>query len=316
MLTVLKITLPVFALVFCGWAAAARRMLPERAVDGINAFVFWFALPAMLFRVVALRPIAELLEPRFIIAYVLAGLAVFALTAFAGRVGFIDPAHRSRAQAVAFALNGTHGNVGYLGLALAAEFSSRWLATVTLAIICDIFVFITLAVAILEVESSAGGRGLGAAMRTVLIGLRRSPLVISIGLGLAFTLSGLPLPSVAENFTRLLSNAAGPCALFAIGAALGEQRLSLNRPVVLLAGAKLVLHPLLAGLALFVLVPTDPTMAAIGVLCAALPAASNTYIIAQRYSLDTRAISASILAGSMLGVLTVSTVIWLLSLKP
>ena len=79
MLAVLEVTLPVFALVFCGYVAAGRRMLPEKAVEGINAFVFRFALPAMLFRVVALRPIGELIDWGYTIGYVLAALGVYLL---------------------------------------------------------------------------------------------------------------------------------------------------------------------------------------------------------------------------------------------
>ncbi|HVL56009.1 MAG TPA: AEC family transporter, partial [Burkholderiaceae bacterium] len=64
MLTVFEVTLPVFALVFCGFVAAHRRMLSDEAVAGINAFVFWFALPAMLFRAVAAHPVAQIAQPR------------------------------------------------------------------------------------------------------------------------------------------------------------------------------------------------------------------------------------------------------------
>ena len=315
MFTVLEVTLPVFGLVFCGYAGAARRLLPERAVDGINAFVFWFALPAMLFRVIGLRPISDLIEPRFIVAYVLAGLALFVLTLIAGRTGWIDPRERGGAQATAFALTTTHGNVGYLGLALVGELNRDWLPTVTLAIVCDIFVLIALAIAMLEVQTGSGGRGLAPVAKTVFGGLSRSPLVMSIAVGLAFTLTGWPLPSVVDNFTRLLANAAGPCALFAIGAALGGQRVAMDRPVIMLSVFKLVLHPLLAALTLLVLFPVDRTMAAVGVLCATLPAASNTFIISNRYGQDTRAISASILGGTFVALATVSIAIWLLGLK-
>jgi malonate transporter len=316
MFTVLEVTLPVFGLVFCGYAGAARRMLPERAVDGINAFVFWFALPAMLFRVVALRPLGDLIAPRFMTCYLIAGLAVFLITLWMGRAGLIDPRQRGAAQASAWALTGTHGNVGYLGLALVGELNRDGQPIVALTIICDIFVFITLAIALLEVQTGGGGRGIAPVVRTVISGLRRSPLVTSIPAGLLFSMSGLPLPAVADNFTRLLANAAGPCALFAIGAALGGQKIAMDRPVLVLSAIKLLLHPALAAAMLMVLLPVEPTMAAVGVLCATLPSASNTFIISQRYGLDTRAISASILGGTFVGLLTVSTAIWLLGLRP
>jgi predicted permease len=59
----------------------------------------------------------------------------------------------------------------------------------------------------------------------------------------------------------------------------------------------------------------DPKLAAIGVLAAALPTASNTFILSQRYGVDTRAIGAAIVVGTFAAAATVSFVIWLLGLR-
>ena len=115
MLAVLEVTLPVFALVLCGYLAAARQMLPDKAVEGINAFVFRFALPAMLFRVVALRPIGELIDWRFAGGYVAAGLAVYLLVYQSARRGRLGAPPADGAHAAALSLHVTHGNIGYLG---------------------------------------------------------------------------------------------------------------------------------------------------------------------------------------------------------
>jgi predicted permease len=40
MLSVLEVTLPVFALVFCGFFGQRGGLLPAQAVQGLNAFVF------------------------------------------------------------------------------------------------------------------------------------------------------------------------------------------------------------------------------------------------------------------------------------
>ncbi len=45
------VTFPFFALVLCGYLAARWRLLPLEAIGGLNAFVLYFALPAMLYRV-------------------------------------------------------------------------------------------------------------------------------------------------------------------------------------------------------------------------------------------------------------------------
>ena len=91
MLRVLDVTLPVFALVFCGYFAQRYRMLPERAVEGINAFVFSFALPAMLFRVVSTQPVESFGDWRFAGGFALASLVVFVFTRAAAMPPDVPP---------------------------------------------------------------------------------------------------------------------------------------------------------------------------------------------------------------------------------
>ena len=156
MLRVLEVTLPVFALVFCGFLGQRWQLLPARAVQGINAFVFFFALPAMLFRVVATQKPASFSDGRFALGYALATVAVFLFTRSAAlppRTGWRDDDPQARAaagsQATAFGLNTAHGNIGYLGIPLVLELGRDYLPTLILAMICDIFLVITLGFALL-----------------------------------------------------------------------------------------------------------------------------------------------------------------------
>lgn len=327
MLRVLEVTLPVFALVFCGFFGQRWQLLPARAVQGINAFVFFFALPAMLFRVVATQKPASFSDGRFALGYALATVAVFLFTRSAAlppRTGWRDDDPQARAaagsQATAFGLNTAHGNIGYLGIPLVLELGRDYLPTLILAMICDIFLVITLGIALLELDRRRGrpavrGERRVPVTKTVALGLARSPLVVAIALGLLWSLWAQPLPGVLDNFSRILGAAAGPCALFAIGASLGDRRIVVDRTVTGLMLLKLVAHPALAALLLYGVLGVDHHAAAIGVLAASLPAASNTFIIAERYRVDARDISAAILVGTFLSLVSVSLVIWMLGLR-
>jgi len=323
MLRVLEVTFPVFALVFCGFYGQRWRLLPERAVDGINAFVFFFALPAMLFRVVTSQPLSSFTDGRFALGYVATGMAVLF---FARAAAMPHPlptdataASHARSEATALGLAAGHGNLGYLGIPLVLELGTQYGPTVVLAIVCDIFAVIMLSVAMLELERRharrGGGSNPGPLVTNLLGGLVRSPLVMSIAVGLAWTLAVPSTPEVVENFVRILSGAAGPCALFAIGASLGDRRIELNSTVRALLAIKLVAHPALAAVMLFLVVRADPVVASIGVLLASLPGASNSFIIPQRYGVDTRDISAAIVTSTFVALGTVSAVIWALGLK-
>ena len=49
MAVILGVALPFFAVLLCGMLAARLRLLDDAGLMGLNAFVFWFALPALLF---------------------------------------------------------------------------------------------------------------------------------------------------------------------------------------------------------------------------------------------------------------------------
>ena len=71
MLTILGVTFPFFALVLAGYVAAKRGWLPLTAIPGLNGFVLYFALPAMLFRFGANTPMAQLLDGSVALLYTL-----------------------------------------------------------------------------------------------------------------------------------------------------------------------------------------------------------------------------------------------------
>jgi malonate transporter and related proteins len=338
MLAVLEVTAPVFALIFAGFLAPKLKILPENGVAGINAFVFYFALPAMLFRVITQQPLASFNSPRFIAAYTLTGLIIFGYMLVISR-----PVHGVK-QSVAFALNSAHGNVGYLGVALVTELAfhggtsgkglgTAILAPIVLTIMCDILIVIVLGIALLEWakqkdshremlmldgdEAKIPSRwGL---LISVPWGILKSPLVFSILGGLVYSVlheyAGINLWQPTDTLLRILAAAAGPCALFAIGASLGDRKLRLDSEVIALTVAKLVIHPILAAIMLFVVFKVDKITAAIGVLAACLPAASNTFIIAERYGARSAPLAQAILVGTLVSVGTVTFFIWVLGLR-
>ena len=323
---VLEITIPIFALVFCGYAGRRQGSISELSVDAINQFVFMFALPAMLFRVAATNPLASLLDPNFAAAWLCAALPIYAIAYGAGRRWLGG----DRAQSAGWGLNATHGNVGYMGLPLASELGgAKALAPILMTVILDVFVIITLTIILLEfgrqpptearAVSTDGALSFGLqrifkVVQSTSLGLLRSPLVLSIGLGLAWSATEWKLPIVVDNFVRLLGSVAGPSALFAIGASLGGKAVARAPAVPVMAILKIFIHPALAAMTMLWLFPVGAYAASIGVIAAALPAASNGFIIAQRYGLEVGSISSSIVIGTVISLVTVSFAIWALPL--
>ena len=90
MLQILFVTIPFFALIAAGYAAARAGALPLAAIPGLNAFVLYFALPCMLFRFGAGSPIAQLLDAGVVLVWGASALVVVAATVALAR----NAAHR------------------------------------------------------------------------------------------------------------------------------------------------------------------------------------------------------------------------------
>ncbi|MGB0498314.1 MAG: AEC family transporter [Rubricella sp.] len=306
MIAVFLETLPFFLLVGLGYAAAAAGFFPQAAVAWLTRFVFFFALSAMLFRFAATLPVSQILDLRFMGAYLLATGALYvAITAFAliGR--------RSAAEAAVEAQCATIGNVGFLAIPMLVALMGEAAAPAVLMVLTvDLIVFGSLIVLI--ITGSRDGRLSPAVLVTMGKGLLRNPMVMSITAGLAWSLMVLPIPDPAMRFLDILGAAATPCALFAIGASLAGK--AAERPILALwlSTAKLVLHPALVALCALVLFEIDPFMAAVMIATAAMPTAGNVFMIAQHYGVAPQRASSTILVSTVASVVTLSFVLSLL----
>ena len=316
---VLHVTLPVFALVLCGWIAARRRILSPEAASGINAFVFMFALPAMMYRAASTQSPGQLADLRFLAAFALAALIMlFGARWLAPKAAAPNPQQRT---GVAFAA--THGNVGYMGLPLTAQLGDPTLMpAMVMALLVDILMVIVITILLFEwgrqanhSDQANAGDGVGTRVRASLLGLLRTPMILGLIAGVVVSAGWVPVPATAESFIGLLAQAAGPCALFAIGASLGDRKIEIDGPTSGLVALKLLVHPLLVA-ALMWMFQVDWRLAAVGIMGAGLPTASNVFILSQRYGVNVRPIGAALALGTLFAAASVSIILWVTGLVP
>ncbi len=303
MLEIFLKTLPFFALIGLGFGAARSQFFSADATAHLTRFVFYFALPAMLFRFSANLSWTEIFDPRLASAYLWGTAVTWAiglLVAFARAQD--TPTASIEAQCAAI------GNTGFLGVPmLALLMGQEAVGPIILILSIDLIVFSS--VLTLIVTAAREGQMSLAIVKTLAIGLLKNPMIGSIGLGLVISASGLGLPAVADSFFSTLGAAATPGALFAIGASLASKSAERLQIAVWLSFAKLVLHPLFVGLGVYVFFPTSPYVAAVAVSAAALPVAGNVFILAQHYGIAPQRVSAAILVSTAVSIVTVSLVI-------
>ena len=312
MQTILNTALPFFALIFCGYGAGRFRLLSEASVAGVNAFVFYFALPAFIFNLLATSPLADVVNGPFVAAYLGTGLVVFAVAALLGRLLF----QVRRSEAVLQGSAAVLGNTGYMGIPLvAAAFGDRAAIPLVLGLTLEATVLIPLGIILVEAQKGLGG-GYSRLLGSVAGAMVRNPIIVAIFAGVLVSAIGLGLPTPVENFTDLLGRAAGPCALFALGATLTSFPISTGiSEVSYMTFFKLLIHPAAIWFATTRLFDVDPLWATVAILGAALPVAANVFIVAKQYDTYVERVSSAILVSTAVSVVTVSALLTILPLE-
>jgi predicted permease len=324
---VFTVTFPFFALVLCGYLAARRRLLPESAIPGLNAFVLYFALPCMLFRFGAGTPIAQLLDLPLMLLYAACALAIVAVAiaiSRSPRIGMRDAAFG--------ALVAAFPNTGFMGVPLLIALLGPQAAAPTIVLILvDMIMTTSLCIALSQWQpgpaaaSSGPAGGSSAALARALKGVLANPLPWAITLGALASVASLQLPRPLAQVVALLGDSASPVALFTIGAVLARAQQQAQGPtrwgeVLPVAAIKLFAHPLLvlaAGSAAIALGwPLDRFALLVAVLVAALPSASNVSILAQRYGADDARIARIIMTTTAAAFVSFSLLVWVLRIEP
>ena len=330
MLDVLLVTFPFFALVFCGYVAGRKRMLPLDAIPGLNTFVLYFALPCLLYRFGASTPIGELLDAAAASTYLLCALLLVGFVVWSSRnsrIGWNDAAFG--------ALVAAFPNTGFMGVPLlVALLGAAAAGPAILTILVDLLITSSLCIALSRLDS-AGEHGAGkrervgpsprTAAKNALKGVAINPMPWSILLGgLASALHFQPVKPVAQTI-GLLAEAASPVALFTIGAVLARSQYVAAQgehepmpwgdflPIVFV---KLLVHPALVwsagSLAIVMGLPLSRFALNVMVLVAALPSASNVALLSERFGADTGRIARIILLTTAAAFLTFSAAVALL----
>jgi len=320
-LNVLLVTFPFFALVLAGYVAAKRRMLPLEAIPGLNGFVLFFALPAMLYRFGSTTPIADLLDASVAGVYLLCALVMVAFCialTLSDRIRWKD--------ASLGALVAAFPNTGFMGVPLlAALLGPQSVGPVIVLIVVDMVITSSLCVALSQLDGEPGESGRHAMMvagRKALRGVVSNPMPWAILLGAVASAVQFTLPAPVEKTVWLLADAASPVALFTIGAVLARSQIQANHPMPLsdyvpVALMKLLLHPVLVGLvgmaAIRLGVPLSAFSLTVMVLVAALPSASNVSLLAERLGADNGRIARIILVSTAAAFFTFSGAVALLT---
>ena len=308
MIEVLNLALPFFGLIVIGFVCGRIKQIPDTALGWMNFFIVYVSLPALFYRILAQTPLDQLAQIDFIFATTLATFWAFAIS-FA--IGMVIRKGNIGELAIA-GLAGGYGNIGYMGPGLALATLGQQAAVPVALIFCFDNIILFTMVPFLMALRGRQPMSVSAVALEVVKRVAGHPLIIASALGVLSAAVRFQPPVGLDRLLQFLQNAAAPCALFTLGVTVALRPLQkMPWDIPFTTAVKLLLHPLLVFLLLSLFGPFQQYWIETAVLMAALPPALNVFVFARQYDTWVEQASSAVLVGTLVSVVTLTTVMWL-----
>ena len=303
MTNVVLLMLPIFTMIAIGSLFVWRGWFPTEGLSVLNKFVMNACIPALLFS--AITNGESLSDFSWLNSFTYAagslGSVVFLWALL--RYGLRE----AQPQSVILALGGATANTIFLGFPIASAFipdraaeAFAWVVFAEVAIIMPLITTLALL---------AEDRHEGNALSTALKALFRSPVVLGLLAGFAFLATGLSLPDWGDQVVTSIVSAAPFVALFVIGGSILQFRMSRSGPRVLAVTlAKLVVHPMVVGVAFWAVFGWTDPVTRDAILFACMPLFLSFVAFCGRHSVGDVGASAIVMS-TLIGALTVPLVL-------
>jgi predicted permease len=309
MLSVFNVVIPVFAIMGFGYLAVRLRLFPADGVRGLVAFVNNFATPCLLFEAMLTSDFSSTFNPAIIVPFYAGSVTSFVVGAIIARRIF----RQRPGESVSSGFSAMFTNTVLIGIPIVQRaYGSAAMPTVFSIIAFHAPMLITLGMLVMELVRRDGaplGKSLVVAGTRVI----QNPLLIGVGLGLIGNRLGVVLPEAGTAFFTMMAAAVLPAALFGLGGALNEYRISDSwAQAAVMSLFKLVIHPAIAYVLMIWVLHVPHEYARYGILLAAMPTGINGYVFATYYDRAVNVAANVVLISTVAAIITVP--IWLVIL--
>lgn len=312
MYTVLSLVFPLFTVILIGYLCGRIAKIPVEGLAWMNFFIIYIALPGLFYQLLAKTPVEQFSNLGFIGVTTACTFAMFCLTFSISYFRKSGNLQESTMQGFC----GCYGNIGYLGPPIALiAFGPEAGIPVALVFCFDNIHHFTLA-PVLMALSNGKKQSKWLVVKTILIKIFTHPFIISTLLGVLAAVYSFKPPEFIENLLNFLLVSAAPAALFVMGVTAALRPLKRIPPELsYLVPFKLLLHPTLVYLGLIYFVPDiNPIWLHSAVVMAALPVATNVFVLAQQYNVWQERVSSAVVVSTLLSVVTLTSFLYLVEI--
>ena len=302
-MNIINTIIPIFSIITLGWFVRFKGFIQPEFLGPANRLVYYLAIPAMIFHAISKASLRANFDVAVLLITLLLVLTVFAV---AWCVGLF---WRIRKGALGTFIQASfHGNLGYIGLAV-AYYSLGNDGFVRASIIAGFVMILQNFLAVVALQWNSDDISASKNKWAVVLRILGNPVILSASAGILFSFSGLRLPLVMDSSLKILSGLALPMALLLIGASLSFKLMQLKIFQLFSSSfLKLILLPGL-GVIFYRLFHIDPQGYLPGLILLASPTATLTYIMAKEMNGDEDFAVAAVSVCTMLSAVTFS--IWL-----
>ncbi len=308
MQTVLSITIPFFSIIFLGTFLRARKVFNEAASTILTKFAFFITLPPYVFLNIVKSSNTNIFQWDFIVRFEIVTILIITCSFFFSKLLF----KYNNQEASLFSLNSSYPNYGFLGIPLCIlAFGENAAIPISMILFADTIVLLTFTTFF---ASNTNESKIYKNLFFILMNMIKNPLLVAVLIGFIFVIFNIPIYSFIYNILNILSVAAPPTLLFALGIMLWNKvDKSFMQLITVITIFRLIIHPLLV-FCIFYFFPSSISALWINVavLSACLPVAATVFAMAGYYETFVKETSSSILVTTILSTISVSIILYLL----
>ena len=308
MQTVLFITIPFFSIIFLGTFFRAIKIFNEEASKIITKFAFLVTLPPYVFLNIVKSSNTNIFQWDFIIRFEIVTILIITFSFLFSKFVF---KYKNR-EASLFSLNSSYPSYGFLGIPLCIlAFGENAAIPISMILFADTIVLLTF---ITFFASNSKEKKIYKKLFFILMNMIKNPLLVAVLIGFIFVIFNIPIYSLIYKVLNILSVAAPPTLLFALGIMLWNKiNIKFVRLIATITIFRLIMHPLLVFCIFYFFPSSIPSLwINVAILSSCLPVAATAFAMAGYYETFIKETSSSILVTTILSTISVSFILYLL----
>jgi len=279
-MNIISTIVPIFIIIFLGLFAKHRGFITPDFLHQGNRLVYYIAIPAMIFSSISKAALKTQMNFTVILITLVSLLAIAAVAFGAARC-----LNLTRISKGSFIQCSFHGNLGYIGLAVAFYYLGDS-GFVKAAILSGFVMIVQNILAVIVLQYHTGNDKDRPEMVDTMKKTMGNPVILSALSGILFSLLNIPIPLILDRSLHILTGMALPMALLIIGASLSFEKLKTRFLNVLISSfLKVIVTPAI-GYVLFSFLSVPSSDYLPGLILLSSPTATLTYIMAKEIGGD------------------------------